>query len=130
MSEWVSIDVTFAFVYDDDTPVNIEYLYMTFLDIDGSQDGMETIRLHGINLYKTVDPDTTITDGADWVQVENHFSSAGSNVDNPTDIDNLTAEQISVAIMAQWTNVDSFQATLTMDNSFDTNRFMMFSGPK
>ena len=47
-------------MYDDDTPVDIGVLYMTFLDIDGRNEGSEVVRLHGADSY-VVDSNTDLT---------------------------------------------------------------------
>ena len=53
----------FEFIYDDDSPVVIDVLYMSFFDIDGERNGVETVRLEGIHSYYTLNAAMDITSG-------------------------------------------------------------------
>ena len=63
------------------------------------------------------------------MEVSNNVVKAANNVPNPTDVDNLTEDQKSVAFVAKWTNVNSFRAILTLNAWPRATRFMMFAGP-
>ena len=63
------------------------------------------------------------------MQVSNNVIKAAKNVANPIDMDTFTAEQMTVAIIAKWINVNSFRATLTLDTWPEVSRYMMFAGP-
>ena len=61
---WGTIDLKFDFVFDDDTPVDMDVLYLSFLDLDGPSEGHEIIRLNGVSqVYAHDDTGLTITEG-------------------------------------------------------------------
>jgi len=125
-----TLTIKLDFVYDDDTPVALEVLYLTFLDLDGENPGLEIVKLHGIESYIT-HPNTFLTltsgvdNGVDWVQASNYVEP---NVDNPTDINSLSEDQQKVAIVGKWLNVNSVQITLSVTTWPNTNRFVLFGG--
>lgn len=114
---------------DNDNPINMEMLYMTFYDLDGERDGVETVRLEDIDefvLPETVNAD--VTSGEGWVQMSNNIEKSGvENVQNANTIV-LNDEQLSVSISARWRNVNSFRATLSMNTWPAVGRFIQFSG--
>ena len=56
--------MTFEFVYDDDSSVNLEVLYLSFLDLDGPTAGHEVIRLYGVDdFYSHESTGLTISEG-------------------------------------------------------------------
>ena len=103
---------------------------MVWYDFDGPNDAAETIRLNSVDFISTINTKLTITEGADWVEITNDHDATGTNVQNPTTIEGLNADQLSVTVMARWSNVNSFQATFTTASAWNNDkRFFLFSGP-
>merc|ERR1719483_170487 len=125
-----TITVTFSFIYDDDAPVDLGLIYLTFFDLDGKRGGVEELTLLGVDGYIVSDvPKVTLTSGTDWVKVANSYSLAeDDNVANPVDLFALTEEQKSVSIAGRWRNVNTIQAMLTVRTFPNSHRFMMFAG--
>jgi len=106
-----TLNVNFKFVtYNEDNeavPVNLDVLYMTFLDLDGNKRvGAEQVRATANAYFAPTNTRLTITeedngDGTKTFHAKNWQGSA----DNPTDINNLNAQQRRVSITFRWDQV-------------------------
>ena len=63
------------------------------------------------------------------MQIENDRSLVSSDdVLNPTSLTGLSQEQLDIAVVAKWTNIDKFTATFTINTGDNNSRFILFSG--
>ena len=121
-----TVTLDYDFVYDDDTPVDMDVLYLSFLDLDGPHAGTEVVRLHDAESY--IVPDDTnldITTGTNYIQASNYIFP---DVPNPTDVNALTEEERRVTMVGKWSNVNSVRITITVTAGDAFTRFIDFGG--
>ena len=127
---WGSNNFTFSFVYDDDSPVEIDLLYLTFYDIDGPQYGTEEIHLYGIDSYivEPSHPFIEIEFGNDWVNAVNN--GGVSDEPNVNSLADMTEKQKQVSVTGIWRNINHFKATLSVNAYANSARFFIFARPR
>ena len=99
---------------------------MTFYDLDGPNDGTETVRLEGIDSYILPERvNTDVTSGDGWVQASNNFSKTGkSDVPNP---DNIALSEEQLSEMLWFAKKNWIQCVVEVHDKFELEIALQFS---
>jgi len=124
-----NVVLLFEFVDDNGAPIQIETLYMIWMDIDSRRFRTEEVFVENISKYIVHEQtQLVIEDGTNPTSVRFYNSAVAGEVPNPQNLNDITDEQAKVMIIVQWKDVNSFEATFTLNTWASSDRFIIFSG--
>jgi len=123
-----SMRLLFEFIDDNGAPIQIETLYMVWMDIDGPKEGTEEVYVENISSYIVHDEtDLIVEEGTNPTSVRVRNSAIGGAA-NPSNLDQITDEQAKVMIIVQWKNVNSFETEFSISTWPNSGRYVLFTG--